>query len=151
MTTILEQRRIEAAVIKPLVEAFEQELGRGRAREILAGVIRQLAVQSGRDIAEEVGEASLAGLAKKYDRWAAGDALEMDVLEQSERAFDFNITRCRYADMYRELGLAELGYTLSCNRDEAFVEGYSPELELQRTQTIMEGAAFCDFRYRRRE
>ena len=151
MTTILEQRRIEAAVIKPLVEAFEKELGRERAREIVAEVIKQLAVASGQDIAREVGEATLGGLARKYDRWAAGDALEMDILEQSEQAFDFNITRCRYAEMYRELGLADLGFTLSCNRDAAFVEGFSDELELRRTQTIMEGAPFCDFRYRRRK
>lgn len=150
MTTILEQRRIEAAVIKPLVEAFEQEIGRERTRGILAEVIKELAVQSGREIVEEVGEATLGGLAKKYDRWSAGDAVEMDILEQSGEAFDFNITRCRYAEMYRELGLADLGYTLSCNRDAAFVEGFSSDLELRRTQTIMEGAPFCDFRYRRR-
>ena len=74
----------------------------------------------------------------------------MNVLEASEQAFDFNITRCRYAEMYRELGLADLGYTLSCNRDAAFVEGFSDDLELRRTQTIMEGAPYCDFRYRRR-
>ena len=43
MTAILEQRRIEAAVINPLVEAFEQGLGRRRTRKILAGVIKQLA------------------------------------------------------------------------------------------------------------
>jgi hypothetical protein len=97
-----------------------------------------------------MGDATLGGLASKYDRWAAGDALEMDILEQSEQAFDFNITRCRYAEMYRELGLADLGFTLSCNRDAAFVQGFSEELELQRSQTIMEGAPFCDFRYRRR-
>ena len=150
MTTILEQRRIEAAVIKPVVEAFERELGRERSREILAEVIKKLAVQSGREIAQEMGNATLGGLATKYDRWAAGDALEMNVLEASEQAFDFNITRCRYAEMYRELGLADLGYTLSCNRDAAFVEGFSDELELRRTQTIMEGAPYCDFRYRRR-
>ena len=150
MTTILEQRRIEAAIIKPLVEAFEQEIGQGRTREILGEVIKQLAVALGQDIAREMGDATLAGLASKYDRWAAGDALEMDILEQSEQAFDFNITVCRYAEMYRELGLADLGFTLSCNRDAAFVQGFSEELELQRSQTIMEGAPFCDFRYRRR-
>lgn len=150
MTTILEQRRIEAAIIKPLVEAFGQEIGQERAREILGEVIKKLAVASGREIAREVGSGTLAGLAKKYDRWAEGDALKMDILEQSEQTFDFNITACRYAEMYRELGLADLGFTLSCNRDAAFVEGFSEELELQRSQTIMEGAPFCDFRYRRR-
>ena len=35
-----------------------------------------------------------------------------------------------------------------CNRDGAFCEGYDPKLKLERTQTIMQGASHCDFRYR---
>jgi len=53
--------------------------------------------------------------------------------------------------MYRELGLAELGYTLSCNRDASLIEGFSPDIELTRTQTLMEGASYCDFLYNRQE
>ena len=54
-----------------------------------------------------------------------------------------------YAEMYRRLGLADLGATLSCQRDRAFIEGFNPRLRLERTQTLMEGGACCDFRYRR--
>jgi hypothetical protein len=70
------------------------------------------------------------------------------VLAHSEREFSFNVTRCRYAEMYRALGLEDLGATLSCNRDAALIEGFNPNIELSRTQTIMQGAAFCNFRYR---
>ena len=52
--------------------------------------------------------------------------------------------------MYRALGLADLGASLSCQRDFALAEGFSPEIELTRTQTLMGGASFCDFRFRRR-
>jgi hypothetical protein len=58
-----------------------------------------------------------------------------------------NTTRCRYAEMYRELGMPKLGFTLSCARDFALVEGFNPRIELRRTQTIMEGADHCDFRF----
>jgi hypothetical protein len=54
----------------------------------------------------------------------------------------------RYAEMYRALGVPELGALLSCNRDFALGEGFNPEMTLTRTQTIMEGAPFCDFRYK---
>ena len=49
------------------------------------------------------------------------------------------------------LGLAELGPILSCNRDGSMIEGFNPEIEFARTQTLMEGARHCDFRYRTRE
>jgi hypothetical protein len=52
--------------------------------------------------------------------------------------------------MYRALGVPELGALLSCNRDFALIQGFNPDVELRRTQTIMEGAPHCDFRYVRR-
>jgi hypothetical protein len=77
-----------------------------------------------------------------------GDALRVEVVQETESAYDFNVTRCRYAEMYRALGIPELGAVLSCGRDYALGEGFNPDLKLVRTQTIMEGAPCCDFRYR---
>ena len=73
--------------------------------------------------------------------------MEINVLREETEAVDFNVERCRYAEMYRELGISELGAVLSCNRDYAMVEGFAPEATLERTQTILSGASHCDFRY----
>ena len=80
--------------------------------------------------------------------WTKGGALEIEVKEQGPETFTFNVVRCRYAETYKAMGLGEIGHLLSCNRDGAFCEGYDPKLKLERTQTIMQGAAYCDFRYR---
>ena len=63
----------------------------------------------------------------------------------------FDVTRCKYAEMYRALGLADLGASLSCVRDFALVEGFNPAITLERTQTLMQGAPHCDFRFRTAE
>jgi hypothetical protein len=44
--------------------------------------------------------------------------------------------------------MADLGASLSCCRDFALIEGVNPAVTLTRTQTIMEGASHCDFRFR---
>ena len=49
------------------------------------------------------------------------------------------------------MGLGDIGDLLSCNRDGDFCIGYNPEMELERTQTIMKGASHCDFRYRMKD
>jgi hypothetical protein len=49
--------------------------------------------------------------------------------------------------MYRALGIPELGAFLSCDRDGALIEGFNPGVQLERTQTLMQGASHCDFRY----
>jgi len=80
--------------------------------------------------------------------WQTGGALCIDNVEHASQSLSFRVTRCGYMEMYRELGLpAFLHATLSCRRDAAFAEGYSPKLRLDRPQTISEGADNCLFRF----
>ena len=134
---LLRQREIEAGVIAPLVAAFAAEVGEDRAREIAAGVIKQLARQGGCAAAAALRGNGLPELKRAVERWTDDDV-----------AFEFDVVRCRYAEMYRRLGLADLGPVLSCNRDAAMIEGFNPAIAFTRTQTLMEGAPYCDFRYR---
>jgi hypothetical protein len=86
-------------------------------------------------------------LAAAFAAFAASDALDYEVLKQTPDAFEVNVGECRYAKFYRELGAPELGFLLTCASDFPFVEGFGGEVQLTRTQTIMEGADYCDFRY----
>lgn len=144
---VLTRREIEARIIAPLLAAFGEAFGHERVLEITRQTIKEIARQQGKQLAEIMGGCSLAHFAASLDAWKKDDALVIDVLEQTDEAFSFNVTRCRYAEMYRELGVPELGSTLSCNRDFTLIEGFNPNVNLTRTQTIMEGASFCDFRY----
>lgn len=146
--SLLQQREIEAGVVAPLAKAFAREIGEDRAMAILAETIGQLARAAGCSAAAALGGNQLSHLKEAVEKWKAGGALELTVLSDNAEAFEFNVTRCRFAEMYRRLGLEELGPILSCNRDGRMIEGFNPEIQFQRTQTIMDGAPFCDFRYR---
>lgn len=147
---LLRHREIEAKIVAPLVRAFAAEVGNEKAREILAGVIRQLAEQAGCAAAAEVGGNDLAHLKQVVDGWRANGALELTVLRDDADAFEFDVTRCHYAELYHALGLADFGPLLSCNRDGAMIAGFNPDIAFRRTQTILQGASHCDFRYRYR-
>jgi L-2-amino-thiazoline-4-carboxylic acid hydrolase len=88
-------------------------------------------------------------MAAAFDRFAAGDALDFEVIKQSPDAFQVNVTGCRYAEFYKELGAPELRFLLVCSSDFPMAEGFGPDIKLARTQTIMQGADHCDFLYRR--
>jgi L-2-amino-thiazoline-4-carboxylic acid hydrolase-like protein len=147
---VLRRREIEARIVGPLLEALGREFGAERVREIAREVIVSVARQQGDQLAAAMGGRSLMHFAASLDLWKKDDALQTDVLEQTDERFAFNVTRCRYAELYRALGIPELGALLSCNRDFALIEGFNPDVKLKRTQTIMEGAPFCDFRFVRK-
>ncbi len=146
---LLQQREIEAAIVGPIVRAFAEEVGQERALAVLRKVITDLARQSGADLARTLGAHTLEAFASSLDRWQENGALEIEMLEQTSDRLSFNVVRCRYAEMYRALGLDDLGASLSCQRDFALAEGFSSEIALKRTQTLMQGAPYCDFRFRR--
>lgn len=74
-------------------------------------------------------------------------AMTMRFIEETERSLCFDVVRCRYAELYEQAGMKNLGFCLSCSRDEPFTKGFNPRMRLVRTQTIMQGSSICDFRF----
>lgn len=144
---VLTRREVEARLLAPLIDALGEEFGRERVIEVVRRTIVEIARRQGAELAESMGADDLKTFAESLENWKKDDAMQIEVLGQDGKRFDFNVTRCRYAEMYRALGIPELGAVLSCNRDQALIEGFNPEIELSRTQTLMEGAPYCNFRY----
>jgi hypothetical protein len=145
----LTKRKLQAQVIGPIYAEMVAQIGEERAASILDTAIRKAAVAEGQYFAEKVGgQTSMADFIQLYENWTNDGALEMKVIEASDTVFDFDITRCQYAETYKEMGLGHIGHLLSCNRDGTFCQGYDPNISLERKQTIMEGASCCTFRYR---
>ena len=149
--SLLEEVKLQAQVLVPVLKAFRAELGEERANQIVSAALRDWA----RNVFHKLG-AQLSGSPK--EKWAAlnaalipriGNAVDFERLKQEPDAVEFNITGCRYADFFRQLGEPELGALLLCEMDVHMAEVIGgPEVELTRTQTIMKGAKYCDFRYR---
>lgn len=144
--TRIEKRAIEALAIAPVIRAVSQRIGRDEAMAILKEVNQQEAFQRGQNMMTQ-GQNGINELVNDVATWGEGGIWEMDVLEQTPTTYFFNVFRCPYYEKYRELGLDEFGVELSCCRDEPFARGFYRQLKLVRTQTIMEGADYCDFRY----
>ncbi len=144
---VLTRREIEARILAPVVNALGERFGRNEVVAIVREVIAGIARAQGQVMAANRGDASLASFAQTLGPWTQDDALRLRVVHETPAQFDFDVTRCRYAEMYRALGIQELGEVLSCQRDAALIEGFNPDVTLTRTQTIMQGAACCDFRY----
>ncbi|HET7490273.1 MAG TPA: L-2-amino-thiazoline-4-carboxylic acid hydrolase [Bradyrhizobium sp.] len=148
--SVIQQAKIQAQVLVPLVKALQAELGEERANALVRKALGDTWRRYGEEFWRKKNEKNLGkAIASAFATYAAEDALHYSVVEQSEDAFAINVTGCRYADFYQELGEPELGFLLVCSADFSTVEGFGPDVKLTRTQTIMQGASHCDFRYRR--
>lgn len=144
---VLTRREVEARILAPMIDALGAEFGRERVIEIVRETVIKIAQEQGAGLADALGGCNSAEFRQSLDYWTADDALVLDVLQETDAKLDFNVTRCRYAELYQALGIPELGAVFSCNRDFALIEGFNPDASLTRTQTIMQGATHCNFRY----
>ena len=148
--TLLQQREIEARVLAPLIRAFCREFGKERALEVVRRAIQEMARESGRAAAAAHG-GGLASFKKNcIAKFNEGGALAVTPRRDDDECCAFDVTRCKFAELYKELGCADLGAVLSCERDAALLEGFDKELEFERSETLMEGGSRCDFCYRKR-
>ena len=148
--SVIEQAKIQAQVLVPLVKALQAEFGEEKANRIVRKALGDLYRGFGEEFWRSRNEPNLGkSVASAFKTYAQDGALDYRVDEQSQDAFALDVTRCRYAEFYKELGAPELGFLLVCTADFAVAEGFGPDVRLTRTQTIMQGATHCDFRYRR--
>ena len=145
---MIERRRIEAAILKHVFDILKASHGVEVAKKTIADAVRSSSIEQAKEFAAKVGgKTTMQTFIDRQALWKLGNSMEMEVKEQTETSYVFNVTRCRYAEMYRDMGLGEIGHLLSCQRDATFCEGYDKRLRLTRTQTLMQGASHCDFNY----
>jgi len=145
---LIKQVKLQAQVLVPLVEALRVELGKEKADAI----VRKALGDTYRKYGEKWWQAHATGnlgetMTSAFTGFAAGNAMTYEVVRQTRDAFDVNVTECQYAQFYKAIGAPELGFLLTCSADFAMTEGFDA-VQFDRTRTIMEGADYCDFRYR---
>jgi len=147
---VIEQAKIQAQVLVPLVKALQVELGEERANALVRRALGATYRRYGEEFWRTKSEKNVGKImASAFATFARGDALDYQVREQSQDVFAIDVRGCRYAEFYKELGEPELGFLLVCSADFLMADGFDPDITLTRTQTIMQGASHCNFRYRR--
>jgi hypothetical protein len=142
--SILDAVKIQANALVPVVKKLEAEIGKERAHSVV-----------GQAIAESY--AKFRASRSKERNTHPGDAdgaldfpVESKIIEHTDSSYGFDVTGCAFADYFRKIGEPEIGALLTCGVDFAVERKLRPDWEFQRTQTRMQGAPHCDFRWRRK-
>jgi hypothetical protein len=146
----MDQVKIQAQILLPLARALRQEIGEGRTRELLRAAIEEAFRERIRDEAEQLEGSPLEKFQAMMGRSARvnGPQLELEVREMKPERMEFDVKRCRYAELFQSLGETEIGAMLLCAGDAYLAEVAGPAVEFTRSQTLMQGGSHCDFCYR---
>ncbi len=139
--THFERTRIQMEYAVPLIRDLQELLG----EEVVNAALEQRARRQ-EEAVEPGGRPDFGRMAEGAEMFAAGGALDYEIIASSSDRFDMDVHRCGYAEMMDELGGRSFGHLLVCRGD--FAAARRIGMTLSRTRTIMEGGDCCDFRYR---
>lgn len=87
--------------------------------------------------------ADFTSLSEKAKLFSAG--LELEIIKKTNKEAIVHVHACEWARFFRDHH-PQVGYLLACSTDEIAYKTFNEELDLQRTETLMEGGEKCDFR-----
>jgi len=149
-TPLMERVKLQTEVLLPLLRHLRAELGVEKANNLFYPVLRRMTKDWIMEIASSESKDPIENFRKTSElhlTYFEGD-VDMDVLRADDERLEVNVTGCRYADFFRQLGEPELGSILTCEMDDHIAELSAPTVSLSLTDTIMKGGTHCPFRYK---
>jgi hypothetical protein len=91
--------------------SLQAEIGERRANDIVRTALGALYRSYGEKFwRERHGFDVGANMARAFEGFAAGGALDVNVVRRSSEVFEVDVVGCRYAEFYKAIGAAELAF-----------------------------------------
>jgi predicted ArsR family transcriptional regulator len=139
--------RVETA---PLLTGLTSRFGE-RAREVVGRFVEACVRRDWAEIGER--EAHPGSEIDDFVRVLWGPLPEMGfefTMEGDQNDRQFRVTRCPAYEAAAAAGLEEWMYSLACATDLVSTPAFSPKIQFDRTESLMEGRSQCNHRYRLR-
>lgn len=132
----------------PVLQGLAKEFGEDNFLEALRKVAAECAFRAGQDVARRLPSNDFEAFKPTGEpRHFTKHVLTFEVVEDTPQAFEVRITECLWAKTFRDMGAAEIGYSLICHRDYADCQGFNPRITLIRSKTLMQGDDCCNHRF----
>ena len=133
----------------PVMQVFAESLGREKLLMLLGDAGSKAMTKQVNEFAQKLPKRDLV-------TWFADfrkpnpfieHALTFELPVDTPTVVQMKITECLWAKTFRDAGAADIGYACCCQPDQAAALAFNPKMKFTRTQTLMQGAPFCNHRY----
>ena len=132
-----------------LIKTMVKELGEDRAIEIIKTDTSESALALGQRQAKAAEKNDFYTYVDMFrDPEQYKNTLTMKIIEDTEKAFELEVTECLFAEPYIEAGLGgDVGFAALCYMDYFWPKGFNENIKLVRDKTLMQGHDCCNHRY----
>ena len=135
--------------IVSIVRKMEEIMGKEKAHKLLIDIMTQQVTNSVERMKKNVSINSFQDFLnltpKEHPIYS--HALDVEQIELTNKVSKFRVHSCIWVEAWKRLGATDIGFIWNCSSDFVQAETLHPSLKLERTQTLMEGHDYCNFKY----
>lgn len=131
-----------------LAKALKKELGEKKTIDFLKKHTKDGMLEYGKSHAGRSPDNSFHTYMDTFrdlDRYK--NTLTMEIVEDTEKAFELKVTECIWATTFVDAGAGDIGFASVCIGDYTWASGFNPKIKLVRNKTLMQGHGICNHRY----
>ena len=136
--------KIQSKIVIPIVRELAKEIGKERAHVLVNRAIAGAYVDYRKRLGFEANSHS-----RVEQEGEDAFPVEREVIDDTKESYGYNITGCLFAEYFRSIGEPEIGALMTCGIESTAEDLVCQNWEFERTQTRMQGASHCDFRWRK--
>ncbi|MBN2008365.1 L-2-amino-thiazoline-4-carboxylic acid hydrolase [candidate division KSB1 bacterium] len=130
---------------------LEKKYGTENVRKEVGVILRKWVTNNWKNNAEEAGKNDIATYINiLWDGFCKKDGLQFTMTEENG-VTQMHCTYCPWAEKAKQLNATDWGYELFCMTDYYMIEGFNPDIQFERTKTLMQGNDCCDHSYRMKQ
>ncbi|OGU57010.1 MAG: hypothetical protein A2V66_05440 [Ignavibacteria bacterium RBG_13_36_8] len=129
-----------------MMKALEKEMGKDKTIEFLKKATTERMTNAGKTQAERSPDNSFKTYVDQF-RNGYDNTLTIKIVEDTEKAFELEVTECIWASTFLDAKMGDFGYAWVCWGDYAWAESFNPKIKMVRDKTLMQGHSCCNHRY----
>jgi len=132
----------------PIMKKLAEEQGQELFLEKLKDAVSAAAVENMGNMVKSFPQRDLAMMAiftktnPLFQR-----AMSYEFVEETKNSFEIKVSRCLWAETFRQANAAELGYITICHADYPMTTAFNPKIKMIRSKTLMQGHDCCNHHY----
>ncbi|MFG1690974.1 L-2-amino-thiazoline-4-carboxylic acid hydrolase [Gemmatimonadota bacterium] len=130
-----------------VLKAIEGEIGEDELLRILSDYSIGRGEAQGQGSAEQYPDRDFFSYNERFRTGQMQSMITYEIVEDSEEAFEINVTECVLVEPMLELDAGKIGNAWLCDGDYGHAQGFNPKIRLIRDKTLMLGDSCCNHRY----
>ena len=130
-----------------IYKGLEKELGSEKLIKMLQQITADNWAVGIKEMTKDIKERNIENYAKLTASLLSStpysSAVKYEITQQDDKVLEIKYTKCLFAEIFREMNAADIGWAVQCSAGETVIKNYNPNMMFSNPTNLMKGDSSC--------